>query len=408
MMKRRIRRSERKGEERKGREGNNAPTEASSTQLTKRATQATMVSDSSTSDFTPAVIINCDESTAGIAPTKDHHAPATRRVARTSSTCSITSTNVSDNGSDAVVAAVVAVDHHDNENTTKKKEIKSSSSSSSSSSASSFRLVRYLSDLPHWQSYNDSQEHFIQQMPKIELHVHLDGSFDPDFLWQYMQDNNPSSILECLPCQAVLPWDEENKTLPVRQLVQDCLSSQDYHKLCTCRGHRSLKQMLNCFEIFLPLVRRNLDLLEQLAFDFCRRQYQQNVVYTEVRYSPFLLAEGFVVENHDDNNNQQQQQNGDKNYTGAIDGAAVFRAITAGLRRGSHKFNIVVNQILCAITWRPDWAQPTLDLVLEHWHDYPCATVGIDIAAGEGKATRVFFLYFDHVEIINIIMTCEI
>lgn len=260
------------------------------------------------------------------------------------------------------------------------------------SSSSSFRLVRYLSDLPNWQSYDDNQEHFIQEMPKIELHVHLDGSFDPDFLWKYMQEH-PNSIVECLPCQAVLPWENENgknKTLPVRKLVQDCQSSKDYHKLCTCRrGLRSLKQMLNCFEIFLPLVRRNLSLLEQLAFDFCQRQYEQNVVYTEVRYSPFLLAEGFVDNNnnHDsnDDDNNKQQQNGEKDNENknVVDGAAVLKAITAGLRRGSHKFNITVNQILCAITWRPDWAQPTLDLVSEHWHDYPCATVGIDIAAGE-------------------------
>jgi len=228
----------------------------------------------------------------------------------------------------------------------------------------SLRLVRYLSDHSDWESYDDTQELFVQGLPKIELHVHLDGSFDPDFLWKYMKEN--PDTLYCLPVQTHLPWDA-SKTLKVRELVQNCgESKKEFHKLCTCRGYRSLKEMLNCFEIFLPLVRRNLELLEQLAYDFCQRQYEQNVVYTEVRYSPFLLAEGYETE--------EEQE---------INAEAVFNAITRGLRRGSHKFGITINQIISAITWRPDWAMPTLALVQNNRNSYPCATVGIDIAAGE-------------------------
>ena len=73
-----------------------------------------------------------------------------------------------------------------------------------------------------------------------------------------------------------------------------CRTSQEYHNLCTCRGYRSLNEMLNCFEVFLPLVRGNLSLIEQLSYDFCQRQWEQNVVYCEVRYSPHLLAEAFT------------------------------------------------------------------------------------------------------------------
>jgi hypothetical protein len=55
-------------------------------------------------------------------------------------------------------------------------------------SETSMRLVRYLSDQPDWESYNDDKKFFVQQLPKIQLHVHLDGSFDPDFLWKYMKE----------------------------------------------------------------------------------------------------------------------------------------------------------------------------------------------------------------------------
>jgi adenosine deaminase len=228
----------------------------------------------------------------------------------------------------------------------------------------SLRLVRYLSDQPNWEDYDDDQELFIQEFPKIELHVHLDGSFDPDFLWKYMKDN-PDSVY-CLPLQTNLPWDPANK-LAVRDLVQSCKTSKDYHKLCTCRGYRSLHQMLTCFEIFLPLIRGNLDLLEQLAYDFCQRQWEQNVVYTEVRYSPHLLAEGY----------------GNGTDGEMVDAESVVKAVTKGLRRGSHKFGITINQIMCGITWRADWALPTVELANKYRDDYPCAVVGVDIAAGE-------------------------
>lgn len=236
-----------------------------------------------------------------------------------------------------------------------------------STSRKSLRLVRYLSGEHKgpWEAYDDDDEIFIQTLPKVELHVHLDGSFDPDFLFNYMK-TNPKSIYQ-LPVESDLPWEPGTK-LPIRSMVKKCKSSQQYHKLCTCRGYRSLKAMLNCFEIFLPLVRGNLDLIEQLSFDFCQRQWEQHVIYTEVRYSPFLLAEGYQIE---------------EKSKDAVSGEMVLDAVTRGLRRGVKQFDIVVNQILCAITWRPDWAEPTLDLVLKHLNDYPCATVGIDVAAGE-------------------------
>jgi adenosine deaminase len=44
---------------------------------------------------------------------------------------------------------------------------------------------------------------------------------------------------------------------------------------------------------------------------------------------------------------------------------------------------LTVNQILCAITWRPDWAASTLNIATKHQYDFPCAVVGVDIAAGE-------------------------
>lgn len=42
-----------------------------------------------------------------------------------------------------------------------------------------------------------------------------------------------------------------------------------------------------------------------------------------------------------------------------------------------------MNQILCCIAWRPDWAADVVRIAHERKDDFPCAVVGIDIAAGE-------------------------
>ena len=177
----------------------------------------------------------------------------------------------------------------------------------------------------------------------------------------YLQENN---AYDSLPANCVLPWDLS--PWPVRQLVEACKHFNQFHALCTCRGKQSLTAMIKCFEIFVPLVQGRLDLIEELSYDFCRRQAEQRVIYTECRYSPHFLAEGASL-------------------TGSkpVDAIPVLDAETRGLRRGSSEYGIVVNQILCCITWRPDWADEVVQIASVRRNDNPCAVVGVDIAAGE-------------------------
>ena len=306
--------------------------------------------------------------------------------------------------------------------------------------------------------YNDVDEHFVQTIPKIELHVHLDGSFDPIQLWEYLQ-SHPELIM-CLPISKVLPWNQTNTTsdqadltstpppLRVREMITNCNTSNDYRKLCTCRRrYRSLRQqqqqlsqpqasqsassdtaldttnsgttthnvmetlmssttkqqqqhrhddgfkkknstkagatledMLTCFEFFLPLVQNNYVLLENLAYDFVKRQYEQNVIYTEVRYSP--------------------------HYFSLSSPEKAIESVTRGLQRGCQKYNtIIVKQILCAINFNPEWSNEILQLAIKYraakddtkeceddgdggcgssfGGGGDCGVVGIDIASGE-------------------------
>lgn len=215
--------------------------------------------------------------------------------------------------------------------------------------------------------YSEVLEEFLHSLPKVELHVHLDGSFEHDIIYQHLLKKG----LMCLPVHTTLPWD--SSLFPVRSLVEQTTDDkQKFQSLCICRGKRSLQEMIKCFEIFLPIVRGDLDIIEHLSSDFVQRQADQNIKYTEVRYSPHLLAYGGSM-----TPNSMEE--------GLVDARSVVDAVTRGLRAGERKCNyrVRVNQILCCITWRPDFAEDVVDICIERRNDAPCGIVGIDIAAGE-------------------------
>ncbi len=148
--------------------------------------------------------------------------------------------------------------------------------------------------------------------------MHLDGCFDSELLYSYISSSQ-DTIYKRLPEQAHCPWDDS--TIPIRSAIEACQNSQDLHSLCTCRGKRSLHEMIKCFEHFIPIVRGDLELIERIAFDLVKRQASQNIVYTEVRYSPHLLAEG-----------------GDYSGDTKVDAVPVINAVTKGLRRGEKEY----------------------------------------------------------------------
>ena len=120
---------------------------------------------------------------------------------------------------------------------------------------------------------------------RVELHVHFDGAFDAELLLA-----DAGLDLDRLPASVASAWGEP---IAVRAPVAACgADARAFAALTTCRGQRSLKAMIDCFEIFLPIARGRLALLETLACRFVENQALQGVVYTEVRYSPHLLCEG--------------------------------------------------------------------------------------------------------------------
>merc|ERR1712031_76583 len=98
----------------------------------------------------------------------------------------------------------------------------------------------------------------------------------------------------------------------MRSAVKSCTSVADFSRLVTCKGRRSLLAMFDCFNFFTPIVQGQLAGMEELAYRFCKRQADQHIIYTEVRYSPHAYAQ--VGE--------------------TVDPQPVVDAVTRGLRRG--------------------------------------------------------------------------
>ena len=149
--------------------------------------------------------------------------------------------------------------------------------------------------------------------------------------------------------------------------------------------------MIDKFIFFLPLVQGDLACIEHLARKFVEQQAEQNVIYTEVRYSPHVLTPAGSFE---------------FDATGAAgpgasardDDAAkeVVDAVTRGLRAGcAAHAGIEVAQILCFIDGKPQWASALTELAsslagdLETLAASPaeaislCPVVAVDVAAGE-------------------------
>lgn len=204
------------------------------------------------------------------------------------------------------------------------------------------------SDLREW----------LKSLPKVELHVHLDGAFDSHLLFQLAQEK-----LEQLPLE--VSSAVTGNTMPLRAAVKACESLQDFEKLIVCRGHRSLNAMLDCFSRFLPCVRGDMQSVEEMSYRFVCAQARENIAYTEVRYSPHLLMDGeYFAE-------------------GGGDPEPAIAAVTRGLRRGCTEHGIIVNQIICCITFQPSWSMSIMQLAEKYRSAYPCAVVGVDSAAGE-------------------------
>lgn len=139
---------------------------------------------------------------------------------------------------------------------------------------------------------------FFEQLPKTDLHVHLDGSL------------RLSTIIELARDRKVeLPSFEEPALRKAMNLGQNCGSLVEY---------------LKAFDVTLRVM-QDKEALFRVAFELAEDAARENVRYMEVRYAPMLhTREGMKL-------------------------TSVVEAVLGGLRAAHEAFGIEANVILCGI-----------------------------------------------------------
>ncbi|XP_052761783.1 adenosine deaminase-like [Mya arenaria] len=190
---------------------------------------------------------------------------------------------------------------------------------------------------------------------KVELHVHLDGTFRLE------------SILDIAK--------KRNIPLPAADLDGFRKNISVYHAL-------SLYKVLKSFTVFMPVVAGDRDAISKLAYEFCEDSAKNGIKYVEARYSPHLLS-----------NNEEKPEYALEH--GDLTPREIVKIINEAFAKGSKDYNIRVKSILCCMRHRPDWSDELVNLAHEYRQE---GVVAVDIAGGSNHHDDVEEVHPDHIK----------
>ena len=176
-----------------------------------------------------------------------------------------------------------------------------------------------------------TNQQYIQQMPKIDLHCHLDGSL-------------PTSIICRLAEKACIPLPEDTAELMKQITVpESCTSLAEY----LSRFHLPI----SCLQSAENLFDAACDLLAEVS--------KENVIYIEVRFAPMLSV-------HED-----------------LTLDTVIDSVLQGLEVGKEKFGVGYGVILCVLRHQPYEINSQLLAAVDKYRDR--GVVALDLAGNEKR-----------------------
>lgn len=169
----------------------------------------------------------------------------------------------------------------------------------------------------------------IRDLPKFDLHVHLDGS---------MRSETVIELAQALPPERRFPAD-----LNLRRALNP-------PKRCT------LEEYLKAFAITVGVLQSEVS-LERAAYELCSDAASENVIYMEIRFAPLLHLEQ------------------------GLRPREVIEAVLAGTKRAERAFPIRTGVILCAMKQESTERSEQVAALAAEYIDK--GVVGFDLAGPE-------------------------
>ncbi|WP_239613651.1 adenosine deaminase [Cohnella mopanensis] len=170
----------------------------------------------------------------------------------------------------------------------------------------------------------------LSELPKVDLHVHLDGCI------------KPATLLKLAYRQGIpLPSYETIDLIPYVQVDEDCTNLTEY---------------LTKFDFVLPFLQTK-ESLEQVAFEVVEQAAEHRIKYIEVRFAPQLHRDG------------------------GLSTADAIHHVIEGLKQGEARYGVKARAI--AICMRHHSEETNLEVIEASSHYIGHGLVAVDLAGDE-------------------------
>lgn len=173
---------------------------------------------------------------------------------------------------------------------------------------------------------------FIEQMPKVDLHLHLDGSVKPETLAELAEQQGQS-----------LQVENKEELYALMKVDGTCSSLVEY---------------LQKFDFVLPFL-QTADALERVAYEIVEQSALHRCKYIEVRFAPRLHT----------NKGLTMQE--------------VIESVLSGLQKGENRFGVISRGIvICLRSHRPEDNIKVIEATIPYYNK---GIVAVDLAGDEAS-----------------------